>query len=356
MPLVTTRRVAVAATICLAGALPGVALAQPYNFTVNGTTSSLSGTVNADARIAGTLIGAYKLNPVPTETRTLNFSLFGSRPGPPTNIAKNFTADPVASSTLSTRPAGTYALSVNLGANQVTLNALDVDLLGGAAPDAALTTTVTSEPFLTAAPNNSYPFLVPVPISETGTVRVLTLGLAAPVSGALTPTGPGAFSFSITPTLIVSGEVEFSFGVLPLEDVAQPVTLSGTVTVSGSTATATLNIPVDQTVSNTTPQPLPADAPFQLPDILGSNPPANLLLNGNVTRTNSVVRLTIALPAAGTIVCRPDLNNDGELTFDDIQLFVALYNANDARADLNNDQEWTFDDIQLFVSLYNAGC
>jgi hypothetical protein len=55
-------------------------------------------------------------------------------------------------------------------------------------------------------------------------------------------------------------------------------------------------------------------------------------------------------------VCRPDLNSDGELTFDDIQLFVSLYNANDARADFNNDQEWTFDDIQLFVQLYNSGC
>ena len=54
--------------------------------------------------------------------------------------------------------------------------------------------------------------------------------------------------------------------------------------------------------------------------------------------------------------CRPDLNADGELTFDDIQLFVQLYNANDARADFNNDQEWTFDDIQLFIQLFNAGC
>jgi hypothetical protein len=54
--------------------------------------------------------------------------------------------------------------------------------------------------------------------------------------------------------------------------------------------------------------------------------------------------------------CPPDLNSDGELTFDDIQLFVTLYNTADARADLNGDQEWTFDDIQLFVQLYNAGC
>jgi hypothetical protein len=64
----------------------------------------------------------------------------------------------------------------------------------------------------------------------------------------------------------------------------------------------------------------------------------------------------LAFVPQGAPTCRPDLNSDGELTFDDIQLFVQLYNANDARADFNNDQEWTFDDIQLFIQLYNAGC
>jgi hypothetical protein len=54
--------------------------------------------------------------------------------------------------------------------------------------------------------------------------------------------------------------------------------------------------------------------------------------------------------------CRADLNSDGELTFDDIQLFVGFYNGADPRADVNSDGEWTFDDIQLFVGLYNAGC
>jgi hypothetical protein len=54
--------------------------------------------------------------------------------------------------------------------------------------------------------------------------------------------------------------------------------------------------------------------------------------------------------------CPADLNADGELTFDDIQSFVLLYNAEDPRADFNADGEWTFDDIQAFVTRYNAGC
>jgi agmatine/peptidylarginine deiminase len=58
----------------------------------------------------------------------------------------------------------------------------------------------------------------------------------------------------------------------------------------------------------------------------------------------------------GTRPCPADFNSDGELTFDDIQLFVSAYNGQEPRADFNDDQEWTFDDIQLFVSAYNAGC
>ena len=54
--------------------------------------------------------------------------------------------------------------------------------------------------------------------------------------------------------------------------------------------------------------------------------------------------------------CRADTDGDGELTFDDVQGFVAWYNASDPRADFNADGEWTFDDIQLFVGAYNGGC
>jgi cytochrome c peroxidase len=54
--------------------------------------------------------------------------------------------------------------------------------------------------------------------------------------------------------------------------------------------------------------------------------------------------------------CAADLNNDGEATFDDIQVFVAWHNAGDRRADYNDDREFTFDDVMAFVQAYNAGC
>jgi probable HAF family extracellular repeat protein len=56
------------------------------------------------------------------------------------------------------------------------------------------------------------------------------------------------------------------------------------------------------------------------------------------------------------IPCRPDMNRDAELTFDDLQLFVLFFSTNDPRADVNLDGEITFDDIALFIQLYNEGC
>jgi hypothetical protein len=108
-----------------------------------------------------------------------------------------------------------------------------------------------------------------------------------------------------------------------------------------------------------------AGAAGQLPDPL-EGAPVSLTIAGvrgsdagdyALVLTNACGGVTSPAAAlAVTVPCRADLNNDGELTFDDVQLFVSLYNANDPGADINGDQEWTFDDIQAFIALYNAGC
>jgi probable HAF family extracellular repeat protein len=97
---------------------------------------------------------------------------------------------------------------------------------------------------------------------------------------------------------------------------------------------------------------LPAGSGWTLTEAYGINDLGWIVGRGTLAGQTQAFLLIPSAPPA----CRPDLNGDGELTFDDIQLFVSLYNANDPRADFNNDQEWTFDDIQLFVQLYNSGC
>jgi hypothetical protein len=97
-----------------------------------------------------------------------------------------------------------------------------------------------------------------------------------------------------------------------------------------------------------------------LPLPAGMAPTANMRLRFQARDlTGAVVEAgvdDVRAVVTGCPACRADFNNDGELTFDDIQAFVGAYNAQQAVADFNSDGEWTFDDIQLFVSAYNAGC
>lgn len=54
--------------------------------------------------------------------------------------------------------------------------------------------------------------------------------------------------------------------------------------------------------------------------------------------------------------CPADLNGDGVLNFDDLDLFVAGFLAGDAVADLTGDGTINFDDLDLFVASFLDGC
>ncbi|MFZ4576345.1 MAG: hypothetical protein ACOYN0_18320, partial [Phycisphaerales bacterium] len=75
--------VAAAFASCFAGA----ASAQTWDFTI-GATSTLTGNFTGDATFGGTFIGNYNQTTNPGGTRTLNFSIFGTRPPPPTNLTR----------------------------------------------------------------------------------------------------------------------------------------------------------------------------------------------------------------------------------------------------------------------------
>ena len=58
------------------------------------------------------------------------------------------------------------------------------------------------------------------------------------------------------------------------------------------------------------------------------------------------------------IGCSPnsaDLNNDGDLNFLDVSLFLSLFGAQDAQADFNADGQWNFLDVSTFLAAFGAG-
>jgi len=54
--------------------------------------------------------------------------------------------------------------------------------------------------------------------------------------------------------------------------------------------------------------------------------------------------------------CLADFNDDGEVDFVDVSLFISLFTAMHPDADLNYDGSTDFVDISLFLSDYTAGC
>lgn len=54
--------------------------------------------------------------------------------------------------------------------------------------------------------------------------------------------------------------------------------------------------------------------------------------------------------------CRPDLNEDDELDFFDVLMFLEAFSAEDPIADFNDDLVFDFFDVLEFLNAYSSGC
>jgi len=54
--------------------------------------------------------------------------------------------------------------------------------------------------------------------------------------------------------------------------------------------------------------------------------------------------------------CPVDFNDDGELNFFDVSIFLSAFTAQDPIADLNADGSWNFFDVSAFLNAFTAGC
>lgn len=58
----------------------------------------------------------------------------------------------------------------------------------------------------------------------------------------------------------------------------------------------------------------------------------------------------------GGQICRADLNNDDDLDFFDVSLFLTLFGNDDLTVDFNNDGVLNFFDVSTFLAEFTAGC
>jgi hypothetical protein len=349
------------------------AFADVYNFTVNPQTSSLASTLSASVELGGTFIGNYDQTTNPTGTRTLNFSIFGTRPPAPTNIAKNLSATGTAGGSPSSHPTGRFSLNVNAEARTVTLQGLDSNLIGSTQPTFGVTVSLTYQSFLTANPNYAYPFIVAIPIPlGNGQVTELTLHQESAVSGPLTPgSGSNTFNFALDVPVTVVATVSIGTTGAPPQSSTQTVHVTGTVTPNGDSASATLAMAISQTQVSTTPIPLPPDQPFDFPAPTGTGDPAHVLLTASINSSSVTIDGNVSLPALGARArCIADFDDgsgsgtpDGGVTLDDLLYYLGVYEQGSVHADLDDgsgtgihDGGVTLDDLLFFLAHFEAGC
>ncbi|MBL8765057.1 MAG: hypothetical protein JNM07_12390 [Phycisphaerae bacterium] len=334
---------------CVSGAL-----GQTYDFALTQASSSFAATVSSSTRFAGTLIGSALTTPGGTVTRN---GLFGGSG----NQYVGITVRGTAGGSPSTRPTGTLTLELDTGALTVRAGALALDLLGGSAPALATSSFLTFGNFRTFSPSSTYIGVTNAefPLGDA-TITVLTLtqqGAAA--TGTLTPSGPGAYAFTLTGVATVAAHIEASSG--PIDPAPQDVAyvLTGTIAVAPDGETATLAGATAITVNDSDPgpTPIPENTPADIPTLLPPGQTAHVLLNGNVTDTVVSIASTASIAASGTRrACAADFNGDTAADDFDSFDFLNAFFAGDAAADFNGDTSTDDFDLFDFLNAFFAGC
>lgn len=355
--MTTTRLPLAAAALALFAASPAVA-ASAYAFTI-GTPSSLTysftGSIpfgsGGTPAVPSTLIGENDpLKPAAERTRTkVMSSIFSCGTFPTTtNTAINITGA-IAASGSSTgspvvTPGGTFKLGIDPVAGACVLQDFNVNLVNSGTISAAANLTNFAWPspgFCTVNPACTASSIISPITLPLGTVTVTSLlavqAPGTPDTGTLTPAGANTWTFSVATTVTITPTVTFAGAPLDADPQVTPMVLSGTITVSGSTATTSATTTLNYAPPATVPGPQPP-APFQIPpgSIICSG--VNLIMTLNLLSSTITTNSTANLSAAGPrIPCRCDTNNDGSITVLDIFAFLTLWFASNPAADFNGN-------------------
>jgi endonuclease/exonuclease/phosphatase family metal-dependent hydrolase len=84
--------------------------------------------------------------------------------------------------------------------------------------------------------------------------------------------------------------------------------------------------------------------------------PIQPLSTSGLASDHRPVIVDFILPLAESDPCLADWNDDGELNFFDVSLFLSDFASQQSQADLNNDNSYDFFDVATFLSAFSAGC
>jgi hypothetical protein len=340
------------------GLAPNAASAsETIRFMIDPASSTLTSSFNASANFSGTLIGNYNAAGNPGGTRTLlgafGLCTSGNQPVP-------YTGHGSASGSPTTNPTGTFTLTLEPGgpSPHVCLSGLSINLLGAAMPTIPTNSTITYQGFRTCSPTGFFPNVpnLPIPLGDATLNSMTATQTFRNSPGTLTIGPPGVFAFSIPTTVTVAATITLGGGPSDLAPQDLPVTVTGTVNLTGATPASTLSLSVSIMQDQTTPIPGPQDVPFDLPTGLGGT--AHLLVDISVDSSSTSVMATASSIAAGTHItpCLADFNVDAAVNSQDFFDFLTVFFANSPDADFNCDGTVNSQDFFDFLTSFFAGC
>jgi hypothetical protein len=272
-----------------------------YQFNFVPSQSGLSATANNSLSASGTLIGNYDAvnNPTGTRTKPGFFGAFGATE----NVAVNVNNLGVSlSGSINTDTTGSFGLTVDTTNGTISMSGYSANFLGNGPASLPVNLNLSTETFRTRNPTFLYPGLpisLPIGNATISTFNVTQVGASI---GTLTPTGANTFSFVVTPlvnldlALSVLGNDFAVPGQAPL-----PFALTGTLTLSGNSATISGVTPIDIAQSTQPNQALP-EFPLALPT---TSDPANVLLNLTLSNLGIGFSGTANTFATGVLVPSP---------------------------------------------------
>ncbi len=357
--------------ISLACLRPALALPTTYSFTIDRTASGVAGSFSSSANTSGTLIGNWNATTNPTGTRTKPGLLgtFGSTENVAVGVQISGT---IANNALNTDTTGTFRFTIDPAAATCAIAGYRADLLTGTTLTIPVSATIQTASFRTRAPDSTYPGGIPVtlPVGDATVTALHMVQEPGAMTGTLTPSGADTWTFAVAPVVTLTASFTLLGNGIDAPSTPAPIAMTGTITLSGNTATITSNFPVSISQSQQPNAVLP-QAPADIPTVLPAGSTAHVLLDLTLTQTSVTVQVNTHSRAAGTRVrCPGDLDDgngagtpDDAVTIDDLLYFLARYEAGTQAADLDDgsgagthDGAVTIDDLLYFLGHYEGGC
>ncbi|NUL82171.1 MAG: hypothetical protein HUU60_05525 [Armatimonadetes bacterium] len=326
-----------------------------YDFTINSSSSGLTGELNFSADTSGTLIGNWDPDANATGTRTKP-GLSGSF-GETENLPVNAWLTLGLNDDVDTDATGRFRMLVDLDSGVAIVMGFRADYLGGQTLSIPATLTIRYDSFRTRQPSSIFVggFPIPIPFGSVD-VTVMEAAQNQPLAfGTVTPDGLGGYDVAVIVPTALTAEMTFLGNPLSLPGVPFAVPLVGKLAPNGSTATMQSQQPITFGQEIEIGQALP-QLPLDIPTILPPGSTAHLLFDLTLDRIVAGFDGSTQMNANGTFVLLGDVNLDGIVDDKDLAMVLEAYAllGGGNPADINLDGVVDDADVTIVLMMFGA--